>query len=64
MGKVRRRDFNRNLEKIPSCYAVEEVYASEKDSTYSFNLHPNYGFIWDKEQVKSEHVEEGSLPPT
>lgn len=53
-----------NLTKIWPCYAAEEVYTPQKDATYFLNLHLNYGFIWDKEQVEIQAVEGGSLPPT
>lgn len=62
MGKVERKDFDRNLAKILTCYDADEVYTSERDSTYSLSLNPNYGFIWDKERVENVPIEEGSYP--
>lgn len=62
VGKVGRKDFDRNLKKIPSCYAAKEVYTSQKYSIYSLNLHPDNGFIWDKEQAGSHPVEEEGFP--
>lgn len=56
IGKVWKKYFDMNLAKIQPWYIVEKVYLFEKDFTYSLNLYPNYGFIWDKEQVESKLV--------
>lgn len=49
VNKVGKKHFDRNLAKIPPCYVAEEVYTPQKDIAYFMNLHPNHGFIWDKE---------------
>lgn len=63
VSKIGKRNFDRNLAKIPPCYAAEEVYTPQKDATYFLNLHPCHGFIWAKEQVENQSVEEVSMPP-
>lgn len=64
ISRVGTEDFDRNLTKIPPCYATKDVYTPKKDAIYFLNPHTNYTFIWVKERVESQVVEEGSLPPT
>lgn len=53
VSKVGKKNFDRNLAKILPCYATEKVYTHKKDATYFLNLHPNHGFICDKELVEN-----------
>ena len=45
VSKVGRKNFDRNLEKIPPCYVAKEVYTPKKDATYLLNLYLNHKFI-------------------
>lgn len=61
VNKVGKKNFYKNLAKIPPCYATEDVYSPKKYATYLLNLHPNHGFIWDKEEVGNKTLEEGAF---
>lgn len=61
-SQVSRNDFERNLAKIHPCYPASNTYIPRKGATYSLNLHPNHGVLWD--QKDSGEGEKREIPST
>lgn len=64
VNNVNRNIFDKYLTKISPCYPIKTSFKAHNDAFYFLNLHPIHYFIWDREIMGDQDVEEGTIALT
>ena len=48
--------FEKQLANIPPCISIGPGYEVQENEFFSMKLHPNVGFIWEREVVDQDYV--------
>lgn len=57
VNHVDKRNFDINLANITPCSPVRFVYMPLEEAFYSMNLHPTHGFVWHRELMGYESMQ-------
>jgi len=56
VNNITRKNFDKQLATIPPCISLGPTYEVQENKMCSMKLHPNVGFIWEREIMDQDYV--------